>query len=214
MIIYKTTNKLNGKIYIGQLTLINKKDYLGSGVHLKNAVEKYGKENFTREVICECLTQEELNEKEKYWIAHFNATNPDIGYNICDGGRGASGFKHSEETRSIIGESNRKRPPITEETRQKMIASSRKGQKLSRAHKAKIAKAHIGLKATPEQREKQSKAKQKPIIEYDLQMNIIKEWPSAVIASQELEIPRTNIGRVLKEQQKSVQNKIFRYKQV
>lgn len=182
MKIYLTINLINNKIYIGQLTRIGLHSYLGSGARLKKAIKKYGKQNFIRVTLCYCKNQKELNEAEIYWISYFNSTDSKIGYNITTGGFGVSGF------------------------------SARKGGTLTEEHKAKISQSHIGLKATPEQREKQSKAKQKPIIEYDLQMNIIKEWPSAVIASKELEIPRTNIGRVLKEQQKSVQNKIFRYK--
>lgn len=183
MKIYLTINLINGKIYIGQLTRIGLHGYLGSGARFKKALKKYGKQNFTRVTLCYCDNQEDLNKMEIYWIAYFNSTDAKIGYNVTTGGFGVSGF------------------------------SARKGQKLSEQHKAKISQSHIGLKATPEQREKQSKAKQKPIIEYDLQMNIIKEWPSALIASKELEIPRTNIGRVLRLQQKSVQNKIFRYKE-
>ena len=51
MIIYLTTNLINGKIYIGLLTNLKKKNYLGSGKILKKAINAYGKENFKREEI-------------------------------------------------------------------------------------------------------------------------------------------------------------------
>jgi hypothetical protein len=50
MVIYKTTNLINGKIYIGQDSNDNK-NYLGSGLKLKRAIKKYSKENFIKEVI-------------------------------------------------------------------------------------------------------------------------------------------------------------------
>ena len=65
MVIYKTTNLINGKIYVGQDTK-NNPNYLGSGKILKFALKKYGIENFKKEILEECLTLDELNELEKY----------------------------------------------------------------------------------------------------------------------------------------------------
>lgn len=100
MIIYKTINLINDKIYIGQDSK-NNPNYLGSGKILKYAIRKYGKENFKKEILGECETIEELNELEKYWINKLNSTNHNIGYNISYGGQigGMIGLKHSEETK-------------------------------------------------------------------------------------------------------------------
>jgi len=87
MIIYKTTNLVNGKIYIGQ-SINDDPKYLGSGVFLKNAIEKHGKENFIKEIIDNTDSVDELNEKEVYWIEKYNSTNKNIGYNLCSGGKG------------------------------------------------------------------------------------------------------------------------------
>jgi group I intron endonuclease len=89
MFIYKTTNKINGKIYIGKLVR-ESKVYLGSGKILKLSLEKYGRDNFTREIIeyCDCKTQ--LIEREKFWIKHYNSTDRNIGYNLTKGGDGGS----------------------------------------------------------------------------------------------------------------------------
>jgi len=65
MIIYKTTNLINGKIYIGLDTHNNPK-YLGSGKLLHFAIEKYGISAFSKEIIDRGETIKELNEKEKY----------------------------------------------------------------------------------------------------------------------------------------------------
>lgn len=87
MIIYKTTNLINGKIYIGQ-SINDDPKYLGSGVFLKNAIEKHGKKNFIKEIIDNTDSVDELNEKEIYWIEKYNSTNKNIGYNLCSGGKG------------------------------------------------------------------------------------------------------------------------------
>ena len=66
--IYKTTNLINGKIYVGQKKSIkflgNK--YLGSGKLLKKAVLKYGLDAFTVELLEVCDTKEQLNRQERY----------------------------------------------------------------------------------------------------------------------------------------------------
>lgn len=85
MVIYKTTNLLNGKFYIGKDEK-NNPEYLGSGKILKLAINKNGKENFNKEILESCETREELNEREIYWINTLSATT--FGYNIADGGTG------------------------------------------------------------------------------------------------------------------------------
>lgn len=84
MFIYKTTNLVNGKIYIGQ----HKNDdpnYLGSGTILKSAFDKYGRENFKREILFKTDCREELNNKEAHYIKIFNSTDKRVGYNIMLG---------------------------------------------------------------------------------------------------------------------------------
>lgn len=108
--IYKTTNILNGKIYIGQKKSDKflHEEYLGSGKILLQSIRKNGKDKFTVELLEECNSAEELNDREKYWIKEHNSTNPDIGYNMSSGGyvpvlygehNGFFGKHHSEETR-------------------------------------------------------------------------------------------------------------------
>lgn len=88
--IYKITNKLNNKTYIGQSVCIERRweehirDNSNSLIHL--AILKYGVKNFTFEVLEECH-QSELDEKEIYWIKVFNSF--EDGYNLTLGGRGA-----------------------------------------------------------------------------------------------------------------------------
>lgn len=115
--IYKTTNLINGKIYIGQKKsskILN--SYIGSGSIMRKAIQKYGKENFKREIIDICNSHEELQEKEMYWIAYYNARNPEIGYNIKEGGNSSPCVEY---VRNKIS-NTLKNHPVSEKTRKKM----------------------------------------------------------------------------------------------
>jgi len=110
MLIYKTTNQVNGKIYIGQ-DKYNNPNYLGSGKILHLAFQKYGIENFKKEIIEECESVELLNEREKFWISYYKSTDRGIGYNIALGGNGGdtlSKHPNKKEIGKRIGESNKK----------------------------------------------------------------------------------------------------------
>ena len=80
--VYKITNLLNGKCYVGQKKSSQfDESYWGSGEGIKRAINKYGKENFKREILCECETQNELDDKEIENIISQNALSPN-GYNM------------------------------------------------------------------------------------------------------------------------------------
>lgn len=83
MIIYKITHITNQKSYIGQ-TRQNFKKYWGSGIYIAKAIKKHGRCNFTKEILCHCYSQEELNTKEEYYIEKYNTLYPN-GYNISKG---------------------------------------------------------------------------------------------------------------------------------
>ena len=88
--IYITTNNINECKYIGKHFGYEDDSYLGSGKVLKRAIKKYGKENFSREII-EFNDSEEKNcEREKYYIALYNAVTNPIFYNIHEGGNGGN----------------------------------------------------------------------------------------------------------------------------
>lgn len=98
MIVYLTTNLINGKKYIGKDSL-DKKSYLGSGKILKQAIKKYGKENFKKEVLCKCNSLIELEQIEKYLIAYYNADKDGKYYNITKGGSG--GKTHNQKKKKV-----------------------------------------------------------------------------------------------------------------
>jgi group I intron endonuclease len=92
-VIYKLTNKISGKVYIGQKSSKDFRnqfqEYWGSGVLITRAIKKYGKQNFEKEIIDEASSQKELNEKEVSYIDIHQSLNPK-GYNIAEGGHGYS----------------------------------------------------------------------------------------------------------------------------
>ena len=95
-LVYKTTNLVNGKIYIGKHETDNLDDgYLGSGNLLRRAIKKYGEENFKREILFECSTREEMNAKEAELVNEEFLKRDDV-YNIKLGGNG--GFDYINET--------------------------------------------------------------------------------------------------------------------
>lgn len=147
-IIYKTTNLVNGNIYIGKVRQKWPHDekYLGSGVLLKKAIAKYGEENFKREAIDEFKTKNEENEKEKFWISHYRKTK-NVLYNIADGGQGG-GFIKSEAIRKKISASlmGRKRPAEFCE----LMCKIRTGSSLTQEHKNNIGKALKGVPKSAE----------------------------------------------------------------
>lgn len=85
-VIYKITNLLNGMIYIGQHTTTNiDDDYMGSGKYIVRAIKKHGVENFKKEILFECSSQEELNAKERELVNDEFVKREDT-YNLVMGG--------------------------------------------------------------------------------------------------------------------------------
>lgn len=89
--IYKITNTINGKVYIGKHKHSKSEldeNYLTSGVVIKNAIKKYGISKFTNEIIDIADTLEDLNKKEIFYINEFDSFHS--GYNLTLGGDGIS----------------------------------------------------------------------------------------------------------------------------
>ena len=114
-VIYKFTNLVNGKIYIGQTKNSLRKRIIShlsqsnnTNKHKKHyfqrALCKYGLESFDIEILETCA-EYELNKREIYWINHFDTTNPRLGYNCTYGGQGnRNAYVISEDTRQKISE--------------------------------------------------------------------------------------------------------------
>lgn len=158
MIIYRITNKINGKPYIGQTTR-TLEERIYEHRHCKTttlgkAIQKYGWENFTVEILEVCETLEQLNEREKFWIAKYNSIAPN-GYNLTEGGNNGlfsdevclkisvanTGKKRSAETCKRISES-KTGTKMPEKTRA-LMSAMRKGKPKSDEARAnmKLAQA-------------------------------------------------------------------------
>ena len=128
MIIYKITNLINNKFYVGQ-DIKDDPKYFGSGKLIQLAIKKHGKENFIKETLEICTDEKQMDEREIFWIKELNATNRKIAYNICEGGRTYRTMKgennvrfgkhHSEETKALLRE-KRKLQKMSEEQKQRL----------------------------------------------------------------------------------------------
>ena len=100
MIIYKITNKRSGKSYIGQtkrsLDKRIQEHFRNKRTPISKALRADGLNGFTITVIDHAHSHDELDEKERFWIEHYNSIVPN-GYNICVGGEGVKGWRPTDE---------------------------------------------------------------------------------------------------------------------
>jgi hypothetical protein len=155
MIIYKATNLINNKFYIGKTiqtfekrktqhiyvaNLNNKRD----ASYFHRALKKYGKENFKWEIVNNsCLSEIELSKLEQSLILSYKKECRYLLYNTTDGGDGASGLVHSEKTKKRLSIAHKGQIPWA------------KGKKFTEETRQKMSEAHKGKKHSEEQNEKQ-----------------------------------------------------------
>jgi group I intron endonuclease len=159
--IYRITNKVNGKTYIGQHKYKKLNDYyMGSGIHLKAAQKKYGIENFKKEILEFDIPNVELaNDWEQMYIL-FERAKSKAEYNIANGGNGKGTV--SEETKRKLSKINKgkKRSPLSDETKLK-ISESERGKRVSEETKRKSSESHKGKRLSEEQKRKISESMKK-----------------------------------------------------
>lgn len=156
--IYKITNSINSKIYIGQTRQSpaikrwhsHKWDALNGRTKtaFANAIRLHGHEKFTFQIVCECSSLDELNRLEEEYILFFSSLSPN-GYNLMKGG---SNYERSKETLEKLRNSLKGR--IIDEEWAKNIAEGHRGLKKSDETKQKIREAHLGMRMSEESKEK------------------------------------------------------------
>jgi|TARA_R110000851_G_C12935200_1_gene551673 group I intron endonuclease len=124
--VYQVTNQINGKIYIGKHQTENPVDgYFGSGKAIKEAITKYGKKNFTKEVLYIFDNEDEMNLKEKELINEEFVKRRDT-YNLGVGGEGGPHFKGRTHSKESIEKMKRFGDHLTENGRKRIIQSNSK----------------------------------------------------------------------------------------
>lgn len=181
--IYKITNLINQKVYIGQTKNPVRRWYSHRTVSrnkpkyvINLAMNKYGVDNFSFEVIASCLDQEAVNESEKLIIMQYDSRNK--GYNVQSGGKVVSGWHHSEKSKQKSSLSNLKGDVLeAHRIAGKKLLDWREGnghpkphlgKKFSDEHRRKLSESHkdkdnhqLGRKHSDETKQKMRLAKQK-----------------------------------------------------
>lgn len=155
--IYTVLNKQNGKIYVGKTKNYRKRvnQHLsaarrgGAGsFYLHRAINKYGVDNFTFNILQSFENEEDCFSAEKYWISYFGSSDSDLGYNLTIGGEGATGSKRSEETKQ-------------------KLRNSKLGKKRSEEDKAKISLGRMGIIFSESHKNAMSKSRQNKYVGKD-----------------------------------------------
>jgi group I intron endonuclease len=192
--IYKITNTINNKIYIGSAKNFYKR-YLKHKenpreTHISRSFRKYGFENFVFEIL-ETPDIFNLIEREQFWMDFYQSYNKKIGYNTRIKAESNLGFKHSIETRQ-------------------KISNSQKGKPRKNANSYRVY--------TDEQRSKfkltmfNLKHDWKPILQLDLMNNIIKEFPSLSQAGRDTGFNYKGISKCARGERKRAYGFVWKYK--
>lgn len=221
--IYKITNKLDCRIYIGQSVDIKTRwsahrcKNRASICYISNAIDAHGLDNFEFEIIEEC-DRDRLNDREIYWINLLNSLYPN-GYNLTAGG---SLYKVvSDETRRKLSIANKGRR-ISDESKEKMriaklgirhseetknkLSLALKGRKKSLEHARKVAVSNTGRVVKESTKEKLSKINSKRVVRSD---GIV--FDSLGHAAKEIGMSVSSVNAVLKGRMRSANGYTFIY---
>lgn len=167
--LYRISNTINNKIYIGQCTYpvqrwyLHRKSSAEPKQVIHHAIKKHGTHNFIFDVIACCKTQDDTNDTEKLLIKQYGCIVPN-GYNVAPGGKVISGKdhwmygkKHTAESKQKMSEATKGKPK-SDEHKQKCGLAFR-GHHHTDESKAKIASGNTGQKRSEETKQQLSKQK-------------------------------------------------------
>lgn len=181
--IYKFQNLITLEVYIGQSVALearyqkHKRDWLNGTTQLYQAMQQYGWDNFSYEIV-ELCSKEQLNERECYWITYYNSYK--YGYNMTKGG--SNRYSVDNEAINLLYDAGKTPKEIAIEL---LLGLSTVYDHLQ------------GNSKHPEQ------SNNGIIYQYDLQGNFIKAWPYIQKASDELGIAAISISRVIRHERNS-----------
>ncbi len=202
--VYKHTNRVNGKCYIG----ITSQDvrvrwnrgwgYQGCP-HFWRAIQKYGWDSFSHEILYDGLTKEEAELWEVNLIAEYRSADLRFGYNVSLGGKGTG--KHSEETRAKIGAVRRGRHH-TEESKRKMSEAHR-GKVLSEEHIKKLKLAQYGVKHH----------RARAIYQLNLSGELVARYDCIADAERATGVTNKNIGKCCRGERNHAGGYVWKYEE-
>jgi group I intron endonuclease len=201
--VYMITNKINGKKYIGS-SRKNQIDenYYGSGKAIKDALKKYGRNNFTRDI----LWQGEGNARdvETKWLEHFNASSNPQFYNMTNDARGNN--LHQDSTKQTVSQklTGRKFPKnICEKISKAKLGSTTAKKGKPDGPKPGVSKAHTG-RISP------NKGNSKPVTLYTITGEYIKTYLSYYDLAIDLKINPETVRCQLIGKAKTIKNKQYK----
>lgn len=226
-IVYVHTNKIDGKRYVGITRQTAERRWGHGSGYSRNpkfyhAIQKYGWDNFTHEVVLSGLTQEEAEQEEVRLIKELKTSDREFGYNLDNGGRGPK--RYTEELKQKISESGKKRFQRPEERLKSSLSARRRNQdeeKFKRIcegnrkrwlREEEHQKISDGLSDyysnNPERKtqiseerrrffaEHPEKKPSKKVVQITTEGEIVKVWESLTLASETLNINIQNISAV------------------
>ena len=215
----------NGKVYIGY-TGQKPTDRWCSGTGYKHqqlvyrAILRYGWDNIQHDIIADGLTHEQAVAMEIELIKAYDSMNPDHGYNTTPGGDGRLdcrgenhpmyGKHHTEESRRKMSESLRGRVSptkgkhLSEETKEK-LRKANLGKKYQRSPEwyKKVSESNLGKKRSEETKRRLAVAKSKPVAQFTVNGEFVRNWPSAVEAHRHTGIDKSHISLACRNERRT-----------
>lgn len=218
--VYRHTSP-SGKIYIGITKHLNVKirwcngsSYVGCPIFYK-AILKYGWDNIKHEILFNNLTKERAEYLEKEFIRHYKALG--ISYNVTDGGEGGWGHKMSEENKQKLSRERKGIVPWKAINASLAANTGKKRGPRDRVIVEKIRQTRLknGKKCTPEMIQaniERNLDKCHPVLQYDLNMNLIAEYRSIKYASEIMKCSRSGINECIQGKRKTCKGYIWKNK--